>query len=35
LTSSSCLHMCSLFCVSFSFVILYNFSIAFFALMLM
>jgi hypothetical protein len=34
-TSSSYLRLCSLLCVSFSFVILYNFSIALFAFMLL
>jgi hypothetical protein len=34
-TSSSCLYLCSLFCASFSFVILYSFSIAIFAFMFM
>ncbi len=34
-TSSSCLHLCSFLCTSFSLAIIYNFSMAFFALMLL
>jgi hypothetical protein len=34
-TSSSYLYVCSLFCNSFSFVVLYSFSMAFFAFMLL